>query len=168
MWSVAFVNREVGWAVGEGREHTGIFKTQNAGDTWERLTLYDDAEHSPDFRTVRFWSQSHGWIASGSFVIRTTDGGESWMPVEVGETLVFYLRTLLPLGEHSVLLGRTGGWISLTTDGGATWHEVQLAPEETDVSDLAFVPPLTVFATTASPYLNRGSNFYYEWATLDH
>lgn len=157
MSSVAFMNREVGWAVGEGREHTGIFRTTTGGDSWERLPLYDGVEHSPDFRTVRFWNESLGWITSSSFVIRTTDGGESWMPVEIAETSVFRLRTLLPLSERSVILGRTGGWMSLTTDGGVTWREMQLAPEETDVSGLAFVPPQTAFASTASPYLNRGA-----------
>ncbi len=158
MNTVEFLNRRVGWAAGQSaRGKTALFRTRDGGQTWERIPLFDHMDHPPDFLRIRFWDANHGWIASYSQLLYTSDGGESWIPVEVPNTTYVFISRVLPLGPAGVAIGRNKGWVRITTDGGRTWLETRLADDAGDVTGLAFVPPQTLFAVTSASYGRRGS-----------
>ena len=157
MNSIEFLNDRDGWAVGHSSEWTGIFRTRDGGESWERFTFYDGTEHPPDFKEVRFWDAAHGWIASGSLLLYTSDGGETWVPVDVPNSSYYFLNCLLPVGPQTVIAGRNDGWILITDPSGNSVHEVQLAPGAKNVAGLTSSSTDTLFAVTASTYLDKGS-----------
>jgi photosystem II stability/assembly factor-like uncharacterized protein len=164
--AVHFFNRHIGWAVGgHARDRTGknqetfVFRTEDGGESWERLTLYDGQEHVPDFVDIGFADANNGWLLSGGdLVLRTTDGGESWEPVEPLPR--GWGRTLLVLGPDAVMVGGTstnGRQINVTTDGGRTWRNSTVTSDGRDhVVDLAVVPDGSFFAVIASAMQNHG------------
>lgn len=164
--AVHFFNRHIGWVVGEhARDRTGrnqetfVFRTEDGGDSWDRLTLYDGQDHVPAFVDIGFADANNGWLLSGGdLVLRTTDGGEVWEPVEPlprGRG-----QTLLVLGPDAAMVGSTstnGRQINVTTDGGRTWRNSTVTSGGRDnVVDLAFVPPGSFFAVIASAMQNHG------------
>src|SRR6266511_1725144 len=66
--AVQAVGTQIGFAVGKGT----ILSTRDGGRTWSALA----APASP--QSVCFTSANDGWVASGTRVWRSTDGGRSW------------------------------------------------------------------------------------------
>lgn len=157
MFSVEFLTRHVGWAVGHGSpEHTFVFRTSDGGETWERVPLVDGSSHGETFRAVRFSDALHGWIAGDRMLLRTTDGGESWEPHEPADHGL-WARALLPVGPDGLLVGSNDGWVRATADGGGTWHAVQLPGSGSEqVNAFAHAGGNTFFAVTGSPMLEPG------------
>lgn len=157
MFSVEFLTRHVGWAVGHGsRDHTFVFRTGDGGESWERVPLADGGSHPETFRAVRFADAMHGWIAGDKMLLRTTDGGESWEPLEPAERGL-WARALLPVGRDGLLVGSNDAWVRVTADGGATWHAVQLPGAGSEqVNAFAHAGGSTFFAVTGSPMREPG------------
>ncbi|HEY0671521.1 MAG TPA: YCF48-related protein [Longimicrobiales bacterium] len=158
--SVFFHTRHVGWAVGDGHtNYTGIYKTTDGGQSWERLDLFDGQEHGPDFSAVRFADARHGWIATRTnrFVLRTTDGGETWEPMDVSENYVLANR-ILPFGVNGLLIASDNGFVHRTVDGGHSWESIRLQ-EEGKVLDIVRPTPDILYAIVSYRYGNSAT-FY--------
>ncbi|HET6628393.1 MAG TPA: YCF48-related protein [Woeseiaceae bacterium] len=156
MRSVQFLTRHVGWAVGDSYEgFTCIHRTVDGGRTWERLELFDGAGSPTDFSVIRFADARHGWIAprGGKLVLRTVDGGESWIPTEMREVDHVQANDMLTMGTEGLVIAADGGMIHRTFDGGETWihsailtqHGLRLGEK---VMALAVAPPSALFAVT--------------------
>jgi photosystem II stability/assembly factor-like uncharacterized protein len=126
---LAFVDRDVGWAVGQYR----LLHTTDGGQTWQvpsstRLPL-------EPFQVVAS-NRSSCWVSggkhSGEGCYFTADGGETWTPAGFGED--FMVNDLFFYGEQR-------GWALTTSfasdvmenrlfdtrDGGKTWHSQSLS-----------------------------------------
>jgi photosystem II stability/assembly factor-like uncharacterized protein len=127
----------------------GMYVTSDAGATWERLT---DLEHEiggyPDLLVLHprqpellfiasaqkgpgSWFQEH---YAGSRISKSTDGGKTWEPVNLGVPgrlrTAFEAMCLEDWGESFSLFGATAtGEVWCSDDGGEHWSEI--------VSDLA-------------------------------
>lgn len=164
MYSVHFLTRHVGWAVGDSAEgFTGIFRTSDGGQTWERLELFDGQEHPPAFSSIRFADARHGWIATrtGKLVLRTVDGGETWIPVPMRQIDNVMANDMLTVGTEGLVIAADGGTIHRTFDGGETWiHSAILTPHglrvPEDVTTIAVAPPSALFAVTRSDVVPHG------------
>jgi photosystem II stability/assembly factor-like uncharacterized protein len=127
--SVFFVDESRGWAVG-GKG--ALLATADGGARWEtRRRPSEDA-----MLDVFFTDARTGWILcersiflpmrkdeSVSYLLKTTDGGESWSRVDVtrGEDVDVKLAGLrFADASHGWVYGE-GGAVYATTDGGATW-----------------------------------------------
>ena len=127
--SVFFVDESKGWAVG-GKG--ALLATTDGGARWElRRRPTEDAMHD-----VFFTDASTGWIVcersiflpmrkdeSISYLLKTSDGGESWSRVDVtrGEDVDVTLAGLrFADAEHGWVYGE-GGAVYATSDGGQTW-----------------------------------------------
>ncbi|HEX6134258.1 MAG TPA: YCF48-related protein [Longimicrobiales bacterium] len=160
--SVFFTTRHIGWAVGDSHtNYTGIYRTVDGGQSWERLDLFDGQEHPPDFSAVRFADARHGWIATrtNTFVLRTTDGGETWEPMEVPGVVYVLANRILPMGVNGLLIGSDNGLVHRTMDGGNTWQTVQLQHDDNQVLDLVRPAPDVVIAVVSYRY-GRNATFY--------
>jgi photosystem II stability/assembly factor-like uncharacterized protein len=146
----------------------GVWKTSNAGVTWEPLfdsqpiasigalavapsnplVIYAGTGES-DIRTN---------LASGDGVYTTTDGGKTWTNVGLRETRQISRIVVDPKNSEVVYVGALGHaygpnperGVFKSADAGKTWsHVLDLGPE-TGVSDLAiaFDNPSTLFAGT--------------------
>lgn len=161
IYSVDFLDRHVGWAVGGHSNVTIVFRTEDGGRSWERLPLFDGEQHVPAFSAIRFADVYNGWMVGDRHVLRTTDGGESWEPVEVPSwSAGLAANALLVLAPDAVMIGSnssSGSQIRVTTDGGRSWRVSTVSEDgNDDVVGLAVAEPETFFAVTASAYLNRG------------
>lgn len=127
--SVFFVDESKGWAVG-GKG--ALLSTSDGGARWKsRARPTEDA-----LRDVFFTDERTGWIVcersmfapmrkdeSVSYLLKTSDGGESWARVDVtrGEDVDVKLAGLrFADAAHGWVYGEAGA-LYATTDGGATW-----------------------------------------------
>jgi len=150
---------------------TVIFRTTDAGQTWQQTTIQDSRG---SIAQVNFATAQDGWLMSKHPVsestetvqlFRTTDGGKTWVAV----TSTFAASTDLPppgklpfSGSKSGLsfMNATTGWVTgrlpingytllyRTHDGGSTWYRQSLPLSPTEASSQLFIlPPLFFNAT---------------------
>jgi len=146
----------------------GLWKTDNAGVTWQAIAdsmpsySYGDVTMDPNNTNV-IWAgtgenNSQRSVAYGDGVYKSVDGGNSWKNVglknseHIGEILidprnsdVVYVASQGPLWSKG---GERG--LFKTSDGGKTWTNVLEISEHTGVSDIAFDPqnPDVIYATS--------------------
>lgn len=115
-----------------------IYKTTNAGQTWQRV--YQTSQTGVFFDGMAFWDDRHGIVFSDPvegkwFVLTTDDGGRTWQPVPAGSLPVMQPgeaafaasgTSLVVQGKQNVWIasgGMTGGTgrVFRSTDRGKTW-----------------------------------------------
>jgi TonB family protein len=118
---------------------SGAFlETHDGGATWRRRALPADPQGSNPADVVRFASPRLGWVGSGSRLLRTTDGGETWnVTLRLEDGLSFL--TVASADGRAVQAGVRGECSAFersgnnlrSEDGGATWQDV-VDPEESE------------------------------------
>ena len=148
--SIAFADAAHGWAVGQAADLQGdcaVLSTTNGGATWSEQDL---ASQSPGGLSVSFIDASHGWIACGSAVLATVDGGGHWWAERTGaevRSLAFTdpnhgwaaAQTADWIwGDGGILSTTTGGFVqgpvTSVSGGDGSWHDraVRLVFSATD------------------------------------
>ncbi|MCX6573062.1 MAG: hypothetical protein NTX99_03640 [Candidatus Aminicenantes bacterium] len=156
----------------------GIFKTLNAGTTWE--PLFDDmptlsigdlavAESDPNI----IWAgtgEANIFRASeaGLGVFKSTDAGKTWKHMGLEATYTIARVVIHPKDPNVVYVAATGHeWttnpdrgVYKTTDGGATWQKVLYINERVGANDLVMDPqsPDTLYAATWNRIRRRWSD----------
>ena len=137
-----------------GTAHGGLWKTTNAGTTFEPqfqdqglISIGDVtvSQNNPDLVWVGSGEsnnrQSTSW---GDGVYKSTDGGKTWANMGL-KTSRFINRIVIdPRNNDSVLVAATGNLfgpggergIYKTTDGGRTWKQTLTVDEDTGANDL--------------------------------
>jgi photosystem II stability/assembly factor-like uncharacterized protein len=132
--SVFFVDGRRGWAVG-GKG--ALLQTADGGERWEqRRSPTEDA-----LQDVFFTDERTGWVVCvrsiyapmkvgepRSYLLKTTDGGETWARVDVvgaGEDNLQLVRVSFADSERGWVFGEEGA-LYATTDGGATWKRLRV------------------------------------------
>ncbi|HXN22687.1 MAG TPA: hypothetical protein VOA41_08090 [Candidatus Dormibacteraeota bacterium] len=144
----------------------GIWKTTNAGTSWEPLfdkqsvsTIGDLALAPSDPAIV--WAgtgepnnrQSSSW---GDGIYKSTDSGKTWTKMGLEDTRHIGRVVIHPLNPNTVYVAALGHlWgpnhergVFKTNDGGKTWTQSLFVNEDTGVSDIAMDPesPETLYA----------------------
>jgi hypothetical protein len=89
VWKCSFPSRDVGYATVQSYDERPevtrryVAKTIDGGDTWTELPLVDDARVR-EFG-VGFLDELTGWVGAVPGGFQTTDGGKTWMPVDIGK-----------------------------------------------------------------------------------
>jgi photosystem II stability/assembly factor-like uncharacterized protein len=156
----------------------GIFKTVNAGTTWE--PIFDDmptmsigdlavAESNPNI----VWAgtgEANIFRASeaGLGVFKSTDAGKTWKHMGLEGTYTIARVVIHPKNPDIVYVAATGHeWttnpergVFKTTDGGATWQKVLYVNERVGTNDLVMDPqsPETLYAATWNRIRRRWSD----------
>ena len=137
-----------------GTAHGGVWKTTNAGTTFEAqfqdqglISIGDItvSQNNPDLVWVGSGEsnnrQSTSW---GDGVYKSTDGGKTWMNMGL-KTSRFINRIVIdPRNNDIVLVAATGSLfgpggergIYKTTDGGKTWKQTLKVDDDTGANDL--------------------------------
>ena len=126
---VFFLDENRGWAIGSKGT---LLKTRDGGVSWQVGT-----KPSPDIlRDLYFVDEQNGWILCEAnvyelkhkedprtYVIQTTDGGESWKRADISDGDSRLVRMVFSKGGRIWAFGE-GGTIFTTRDSGLTWAPV--------------------------------------------
>lgn len=141
-WSfrgVYFLNPQHGFVCGE----TGkLFKTTNAGETWQEITTGLDAH----LKSVYFIDLNTGFlITSEGDLLRTNTGGLSWVLIDLSDAVIEDIQFVTD--QIGFVCGE-GGVLLMTTDVGLTWTQATLDPmyDSWDINALHFVDELSGYA----------------------
>lgn len=136
LWSVSFVNANIGWAVGcDSFSCSLILKTTDGGASWFRQATPID---TPYVISVHFLDANNGWISHGSpyyepnprqVILHTTDGGNSFSIQGWNGYDGCIFRIFFSDLQHGWAAGgtevtpTTKGYIMRTLNGGFGWLE---------------------------------------------
>jgi len=156
----------------------GVFKTENAGTTWE--PVFDDmptlsigdlavAESDPDIVWVGT-GEANIFRASeaGTGVFKSIDAGKTWKHMGLEATYTIARIVIHPKDPDIVYVAATGHeWtdnpergVYKTADGGATWQKVLFVSDKIGANDLVMDPerPDTLYAATWNRIRRRWSD----------
>jgi len=143
--SVFFLDRRHGWLVTvvpsergfEAPSTVTVYWTSDGGATWQQAS-FDGPPLNKDVRpplfgaAPQFVDEEHGWLVqisrggnlTGLSLRRTSDGGQTWSPVD---------GTFTGFADHAVqFIDPSNGWLAfeeplrVTRDGGVTWQPESL------------------------------------------
>lgn len=113
--SVSFIDTQTGWVSGDDN----IFKTEDAGVTWQALPTQIPIEFGwIDF--IHFKNSSTGFAFSNQYLFKTIDGGNSWETVEFDVPQLGEIYGMEFFDNNYGILYGTG--IFVTYDGGDSWE----------------------------------------------
>lgn len=127
------------WACGD----TGtIVNSTDAGKTW----ILQNSNTISDIRNIQFINENLGWAIYwqvhqppfGTTLLKTTDGGISWIAQQFKETERFFHQIKFYDSLNGWLVGENG-LILRTVDGGNEWREMEIA-----VSPFSRLPVLDI------------------------
>jgi photosystem II stability/assembly factor-like uncharacterized protein len=119
--------------------HAVLLKTEDAGRNWRTIWSFE----AGSLRCLNFINEFEGWMTTTSLdrnLVRTTDGGRSWLGQDVPGVDI---NSLLTGGLFQLrMIDSKRGWAAVgvndfpaldkivkTTDGGRTWVDVKLNSE---------------------------------------
>lgn len=139
-----------------GAVNGGVWKTTNAGQSWENITDGKTDISSVGAITVAPSDPNVIWAGTGegkpredltygTGVYRSTDGGDTWVPRGLGNTHQITSLRVHPQNPdvaYVTALGHAFGpspdrGVFRTTDGGATWKKVLFIDDSTGAADLS-------------------------------
>ena len=149
------------WIFYVGTASGGLWKTSNAGTTWQ--ALFDDEPTAPNFSigdvTLAPSDPEVVWVGTGepnnrqssSFgngVYRSIDGGQSWQHLGLADTHHIGRIVVHPLDPNTAWVAALGHlWgpneergVFRTRDGGRSWEKVLYVDADTGVVDIAIDP----------------------------
>lgn len=151
-----------------GAADGGVWKTRDAGRTWNPLFQDQDsasigdlgvARGNPKILYVGTGQVTTRWdVVSGTGVYRSNDGGQTWERRGLAETRHIGRLWIDPRNPDVVLVAALGHifgpnperGVFRTEDGGKSWRKVLFVNEDSGAVDLAVdsMAPDTVFAST--------------------
>ena len=166
IFSVWFVTRQVGWAVGtsfvEKEAHPVILYTENAGRFW---TIQKLLEERWQLRDIYFIDEKYGWAVGGAnhdaLILATADGGRHWEIQHQGPDNS-------PLGHVRFADFQTGWAVGIniilhTSDGGQTWTPQRQSPDPW-LNGLCVLDKDNLWATGGEGRLYRTINGGNNWS----
>jgi photosystem II stability/assembly factor-like uncharacterized protein len=127
--SIYFLNANKGWIVGS----QGTFlSTDDNGNTWKQKRRFTDDR----IRDVYFADEQNGWIlcerdifnlgaASPSYLMKTSNGGESWERIELGEGRDRIARMFFTKSGYGYAVGESGVFFTMQDDK-KTWKKTPI------------------------------------------
>jgi photosystem II stability/assembly factor-like uncharacterized protein len=150
---IFFLNDSTGWRYG-GFE--GIFKTTDWGISW---TL-----QYPNFNagSLSFADKYTGYACSQIQIIRTSDGGLTWMPYNLPFTgQISFVSFVTP--ETGVTA--VNGILYITQDGGVSWRNINPVSSGTGYTGIKFMNNNMIIVSTNEGYVMKSSDWGYNWSS---
>ncbi|MCU7497682.1 MAG: T9SS type A sorting domain-containing protein [Ignavibacteria bacterium] len=135
-----------GWGSIIGMQPSILIKSTDAGATWQ-FSVQDASNRTYENMNGLYFKDANNGIAAGggtrgSVIIRTSDGGKTWIPVEIpcGTTL----NAVSGVGDNVWVCG-SGGLILYSPDFGTTWQHQMKIPGAS-LSAIQFTSDKTAYA----------------------
>ena len=129
---VFFIDASTGWIVG-----SSIYKTTDGGSSWTEQ--YGDS--SSELDAISFFDPLTGWATGfNNLVLHTTDGGQTWVPQNVGAPPVTAITGVTAVNSTTAWVAGWNGFVAQTRNGGQTWRKETVAGAEgIDFEDALFL-----------------------------
>ncbi|HBX49752.1 MAG TPA: hypothetical protein DEH02_01640 [Bacteroidales bacterium] len=149
-----FVNVDTGYGISP----FNFFKTTDGGNQWDLISLSGTI-----CQDIYFSNSQTGYICgySGS-LLKTTDAGNTWLPLSSGTTKT--LNRIYFLNDTVGFAGGNDGILIKTTDAGISWVNVSPS-EDITVNDIQFISH-TVGYLASSPHLYKTTNGGSSWINI--
>ncbi|MGB8193185.1 MAG: YCF48-related protein, partial [Chitinophagaceae bacterium] len=162
LYSTFFTNENTGYAVGD---RGIIWKTVNGGANWQQY-----ASTYNTFSDVSFPTDSIAYGSSGSNLLKSTDGGNSWQPLAnnaVFQPTYYRLNHFFNKDTGIVTAGDFECRVYKTYDGGVTWKWVHSASNQ--ITSLDFVNDQVGYLMTSggTSSLSRTVNAGETWQVVN-
>ena len=119
-------------------EKSGIFRSNDVGDTWTLITPEKAIEESDDVQTFAVQGEKLYAGTNDGLVYISEDMGDSWISINDG-TIHGEILTLLPINDNTVFIGTSRNGVFRTTDEGDSWVECSTGIINTNVSKLEVI-----------------------------
>ncbi len=113
-----FTSEQKGWIQDGGFDNNQVWVTTDGGNSWN---LRDPRKH-PIITAIEMIDDQVGFLASGDFVFKTTDGGFAWTPLNT--IPAHSILDLYIVDEDEIWACQNNGFIFYTLDGGNLWQEI--------------------------------------------
>jgi photosystem II stability/assembly factor-like uncharacterized protein len=155
LYSVFFVNSNVGYAGGVGPAYSEIYKTTDGGSTWTNLKIYTI---SGTIRSIFFVNENIGFVAANS-LYKTTDGGLTWTGVGAGGSRIYF-------GDVNKGYAYGGSYVYKTINGGTSWNSVY-SNISYSVLDGCFPDVNTGYILLSNKTIDKTINGGMSWTTIN-
>ncbi len=148
IYQMQFLNDNTGFALstdyGSGVASSGLFKTDNGGETWERIANLMNSNGA--FCFINLSAGMYCYEGIGTTIAKTEDGGETWTFIDFTDiSLNPYVIKFFD-DNNGLIAGE--GPILRTTDGGETWQEVDWNTGNYDgICDICYKSENEVYST---------------------
>ncbi len=133
---IKFVDSLYGWAL-EGGNGTGILRTTNGGNNWQKVV----PQNVFNVSAISFIDRNNGvGVGSSGLLLRTSDGGVNWS-VTTNTNLGQCLGVCMIDNNKGFAYSNEVDSIFKTTNGGITWKHIFLATAHI-VDQMLFLDPL--------------------------
>jgi photosystem II stability/assembly factor-like uncharacterized protein len=125
MNSLWMLNTMDGWGAGIYVNYSGFFYTNDGGITWTDMCEVNNEYGYENYSSLDFINDHTGWIignlpsSPNNFIIKTTDGGLSWITQESNTNNG--LRDIYMYSDQIGWIVGNGGTILYSSDGGNNW-----------------------------------------------
>ena len=114
---------------------SGIFRSNDVGETWMHIIPEKVKEESDDVQTIAVQGgRLYAGTADG-LVYLSEDMGDSWISINDG-VMHGEVSTVLPINDRTVFIGTSKNGVFRTTDAGDSWVECNTGIINTSVSKL--------------------------------
>lgn len=124
---LSVVNDNVVWVSGSGGT---VGKSSNGGKNWKWMTV--KGFEKTEFRDIEAFDASTAiimGIAEPAYMLKTTDGGDSWKIVYENKTKGMFLDAMDFFdSQHGIVVGdpvNNKVFLAMTADGGDSWKEIE-------------------------------------------
>ncbi|MYF99234.1 sigma-70 family RNA polymerase sigma factor [Candidatus Poribacteria bacterium] len=114
-----------------------IFRSRDLGNSWKDIT------------PKHVWKTRSGWLANLRLVaagdtlmaieqgmVRSTDGGDTWMPLQGFSPPMLSNSPAVAVSESVFYFGSSEYGLQRTTDGGESWEGLNVAPENSRIGNI--------------------------------
>jgi photosystem II stability/assembly factor-like uncharacterized protein len=169
--SVAFTDPNHGWAINA----IELWETKDGGTTWSTRL----AGNNRYFHSLMFIDQNTGWIVGTKgvgeirkvLVLRTTDGGQTWLESNVDIITSPYVKGVSGLQSVSFCTPQIGWAVGAdlvihSTDGGQTWEKQRSGSAEV-LYGVQCISPLQAWSVGQDGLVLRTENGGKNWFRQD-
>ncbi|MCE2400046.1 sigma-70 family RNA polymerase sigma factor [Candidatus Poribacteria bacterium] len=117
---------------------SGIFRSNDAGDSWMLITPEKVKAEGDDVQTI---AVQGGRLYAGTYdglVYLSEDMGDSWISINDG-VMHGGVLSLLPINDNTVFIGTSKNGVFRTTDAGNSWEECNTGIINTSVTKLEVI-----------------------------
>lgn len=165
---ITFTDRYTGYALGrfgnfvQCPSYFALYKTVDGGESWIKMKTGNEGDAK---RALHFVNPMVGWIAEeGSEVLKTTDGGVTWVSQTSGVGTVLndiWFRDL----NNGFLIGNNG-MLQRTTNGGSSWTTIS-SGVSANLSRIYFYSNTRGFIACNNGQILRTTNGGSSWTAIN-